>query len=431
MNAKAPNLERLQSGRSVSILPDLHSPKGLLVQTGALLVATFALLCLLKPLVLHSVEGRLSLMGAPIRSFDFLQDGAMTYAIVLGTLPGDGKESLAYLESDDRGQTFGSPSLIDLHDEVVISNRANSIRLTKKGSLLMVVYQVKGQFPGNGPLRVAVSKDKGAHWISGIQPVTGDAQENQSYPVVKSDEQGNAHLFWLDDRDEAGDTVGLRSATSHDGGLTWQQEVTLDDRVCTCCSLQVAELPKSRLAVLYRDHSPKDMRLGILDAAHAQWTQKPRVGAYGWGFEGCPHMGGGLQGQWIKDDFVLHAAVWTGADSNQGIHYLRSRDLGSSWSDDLLIDEVGGDPELVTADGARLAIAYRQGIGLGARIIVRVSHDAGLHWASPRVFGSPGLKMERPKLIADATGYTVLWTETSEANARRLRLHSASWKDSQ
>jgi len=431
MDAKAPNLERLQSGRSVSSLPDLHSPKGLLVRAWALLGATFASLCLLNPLVWHSVEGRLSLMGAPIRSFDFLQEGAMTYAIVLGTLPGDGKESLAYLESDDRGQTFGSPSFIDLHGEVVISNRANSIQLTKKDSQLMVVYQVKGKFPGNGPLRVAVSKDKGAHWISGIQPVTGDPQENQSYPVVKSDEQGNAHLFWLDDRNEAGDTVGLRSATSLDGGLSWKQEVTLDDRVCTCCSLHVAELPESRLAVLYRDHSPKDMRLGILDAAQTEWTQKPRVGAFGWGFEGCPHMGGGLQGQWIKGDFVLHAAVWTGADSHKGIHYLRSRDLGSLWSDDLLIDAAGSDPELVTAEGERVAIAYRQGIGPGARIIVRLSHDAGLHWTSPRVFGSPGLKMERPKLIADAAGYTVLWTETSEANSRRLRLHSASWKDSE
>jgi len=140
-------------------------------------------------------------------------------------------------------------------------------------------------------------------------------------------------------------------------------------------------------------------------------------------------MGGGIQGHWLKGDFMLHAAVWTGADTRQGIHYLRSKDFGVSWSEDFLLDEFGSDPDLVTADGERLAIAYRQGIGLGGRIIVRVSDDAGLHWRSPRSFGSLGVKVERPKLIADVTGLTVMWTETSEASNRRLRHHSLSWND--
>lgn len=431
MDAKASTFGRRLTDRSPWVLPVLGSPTSLMVQTWFWILATVAMIYWIGPALSRSGEQKLSLVGTPVKSIDLLQDGAMTYALVLGTLPGRDREGLAYLESDDRGQTFSVPSFIDLQGESVISNRANVVRLMQRGKQRIAVYQVKGRFPGNGPLRVAVSNDNGSHWVSGIQPVTGDPLENQGYPSIKMDEQGVAHLFWLDDRDEMGETVGLRTASSHDGGLTWQDERTLEPRVCTCCSVQATKLPDSHLAILYRDHAPKDMRLGLLDSEELHWSQMSRVGAYDWQFEGCPHMGGGLQGHWLRGDFMLHAAVWTGVNNRQGIHYLRSKDSGSSWSNDLLIDEAGSDPDLVTADGERIAIAYRQGIGSGGRIIVRVSDDAGLHWKSPRAYGSPGVRVESPKLIADATGFTVLWTETSEANTRRLRLHSVSWNDPQ
>lgn len=408
-----------------------HSPSGLLFQTWILILATGTLFFWLNPVAPYKGEQRLSLMGSPLRSMDLVQDGAMTYALVLGIVPGDSHERLSYLESEDRGQTFGPPSFIDLHDETVISNRANSVRLITAGSQRIAVYQIKGKFPGNGPLRVAVSKDNGLHWTSGIRPVTGDALENQGYPSIKVDGKGIAHLFWLDDREEEGSSAGLRAVSSRDGGLTWQNERTLDDHVCTCCSVHAADLPNSSVGLLYRDHAPKNMRLGILNPSQKEWHQMSRVGAYDWHFEGCPHMGSGLQGQWLKNNFILHAAIWTGAESRQGIHYLRSLDLGSSWEDDLLIDEVGADPDLVTTDEGRIAIAYRQGLGTDGRIIVRVSDDAGLHWRAPQVIGSRGVRVERPKLIADATGLTVVWTESSEINGRRLRLQPFSWIDVQ
>lgn len=431
MDAKASTFGRRPPDRAPWSLTALDSPAGLLFQTWILIAATVVVIYWAAPSFSRSGDQKLSLIGTPVRSMDLLQEGPMTYALVLGHLPGDDREHLAYLESNDRGQTFGAHAIIDLQGETVTSNRANAVRLLAHGRQRIAVYQVKGKFPGNGPIRVAVSKDNGLHWISGIQPVTGDTLDNQGYPSVMLDQQGNAQLFWLDDREEMGETVGLRMATSNDGGLTWQRERTLDDRVCTCCSLHVTELSDSHLAVLYRDHSPKDMRLGLFDSAGSKWTQMPRVGAYDWRFEGCPHMGGGLEGHWLKDAFMLHAAVWTGANTRQGIHYLRSKDFGSSWSDDLLIDEMGSDPDLVTADGERLAIAYRQGIGSDGRILVRTSGDAGLHWDSARSYGSPGVRVEHPKLIADATGFTVFWTETSESNTRRLRLHSVSWNDPQ
>jgi len=240
----------------------LVSIRGLLILAGQLIAATVAMISMIEPLLPHPEDQKLSLMGAPVKSMDLLQEGPMTYALVFGILPGNGHERLAYLESNDRGLTFGIPAFIDLRGEAVISNRANAVRLMRKGRQRIAVYQVKGQFPGNGPLRVAVSNDDGVHWVSGIQPVSGDPLENQSYPSIQMDEKGIAQLFWLDDREERGETVGLRAASSNDGGLTWQRERTLDDRVCTCCSVNVTELPNAHLAILYRDHAPKDMRPG-------------------------------------------------------------------------------------------------------------------------------------------------------------------------
>lgn len=431
MDAKASNFGRRLSDRSPYSQPLLASPRGQFVQGWMLIIAAAALIHSIGHGLPRSGEPAMSLMGAPIKSIDLLQDGSRTYALVFGALPGDDRERLAYLESKDRGLTFGAPAFIDLQGESVISNRANMVRLMQRGNQRIAVYQVKGRFPGNGPLRVAVSNDNGVHWVSGIQPVTGDPMDNQGYPSITMDEKGIAHLFWLDDREEVGETVGLRMASSNDGGLTWHSERTLDDQICTCCSMNVVDLPDSHMAILYRDHAPKDMRLGLLDSDSSRWLQRSRVGAYDWRFDGCPHMGGGLQGQWLNEGFVLHAAVWTGANNRQGIHYLRSKDFGVSWSEDLLLDESGSDPDLVAVGGERLAVAYRQGIGSSGRIIVRISDDAGLHWKSLRSLGGPGFRVERPKLIADPTGLTVFWTESSDANGRRLRHHSASWSDPQ
>jgi hypothetical protein len=60
------------------------------------------------------------------------------------------------------------------------------------------------------------------------------------------------------------------------------------------------------------------------------WERKDYVGAFGWDFVGCPHVGAGLVT--TEKNQTLHAAVWTGQEAVTGVYYLVSDDGGRHWS---------------------------------------------------------------------------------------------------
>jgi len=356
-----------------------------------------------------------------VQSFDVVPEGNRLHALVLGQFAKDAPRKLAYLESTDGGQGWSPPHFIESGPQPVISSRGNDVRLAVIGQQRVAVFQVKGEFPGNGPLSVAVSGDGGRHWQAGISPVAGDTLDNQSYPDIEMDGQGKLHLVWLDDREENGSTQGLRAAVSEDGGRHWTAEATIDDAVCTCCSTRLTPLPDQSLALLYRDHAPQDMRLALKrPAAHDDWAVADHVGRFGWQFEGCPHTGGGLTSVKAGDSFVLHAAIWTGEDRHTGLHYLRSGQDGKDWPHDQLIDANGGDPDIASLSPTQLAITYRCGQGKDARVAFVASRDGGQSWSAPRYLSSAESRSDRPRVVATAGGYRVFWTERLPQGEKRL-----------
>lgn len=405
---------------------------GLRVRHGLMLALVLGLIVWgeLLPGAKWNIEHTMTLSGLPVQSMDLVVGQGMTHALAYGKFEGAEENRLAYLVSRDHGETFSEPVFIDQGSEEIISSQSNPIRLYAEGKQRVAVYQIRGEFPGNGPLRIAVSSDSGRHWISGIMPVREDPLSNENHPVIAGDDFGRIHLLWLDDRDEAGSTVGLRTAHSVDGGLTWQGEGTIDGATCTCCTPTLTKLPGSRLGLLYRDHAPKDMRLALFDPVENEWVQKPVVGGFGWFFEGCPHMGGSLQGVAADGITTLHSAVWTGQGDRIGIHYLQSTDFGQTWQRQKLLDTEGGDPELAAWGAQKLVIAYRRGLGVESRIMVTESEDGGQHWLPPTQLSAPGHRVDHPRLIAGSEGFQVLWTETDTQQQKRLATHFYAWNSS-
>ena len=87
-----------------------------------------------------------------------------------------------------------------------------------------------------------------------------------------------------------------------------------------------------QLAVLYRDKDPRDMALAVSEDGGVTWDRLGHVGAFGRGFDGCPHVGGGLGVTFAGSEQLLHAVVWTGKEADAGVHALSSGDGGRNWT---------------------------------------------------------------------------------------------------
>ena len=363
-----------------------------------------------------------------VRSFDVVTSGDHLQTLVLGQFKPDAPTRLAYVEAREGGKYWKLPHFIDTAGAEPISSRGNDVQLATSGRRRVAVFQVKGEFPGNGPLMVAVSEDGGTHWQSGILPVSGDPQRNQAYPDVEIDADGTIHLVWLDDRDENGSSQGLRAAISRDGGQSWQSESTVDTDVCTCCSTRLSRLPDATLALLYRDHTPKDMRLAKNSAAEDRWQTTQTVGAFNWTVDACPHSTSGITSVRDGDTVIMHAAIWTGEANQTGVHYLRSDPAGSAWPTQLLIDRTGDDPDIASGLAGQLAIVYRQGHGNQSRIAWVASSDGGAHWSAPQLLSPVGQRVDHPRVVSTPDGFRVFWTERTGDKTKRLAsvLHDIS-----
>ena len=355
-----------------------------------------------------------------VRSFDVIAHGDQLQTLVLGQCQAHAPNRLAYVEAGAGGKHWKAPHFIDTAGAEPISSRGNDVQLAASGLRRVAVFQVKGEFPGNGPLMVAVSDDGGEHWQSGILPVSGDPLRNQAYPDVEIDADGTIHLVWLDDREEMGSSQGLRAALSRDGGRTWLAESTVDTDVCTCCSTRLNRLPDASLALLYRDHAPKDMRLAVNTAAEDRWQSTQTVGNFNWRVDACPHSSSGMTSVRDGDAVVMHAAIWTGEESQTGVHYLRSTPAGSAWPTRVLIDAQGGDPDIASGPDGRLAIVYRQGGSHQGRIAWVESSDGGGSWSAPRLLSPAGQRVDHPRVVPTPNGFSVFWTERPGEGAKRL-----------
>lgn len=353
------------------------------------------------------------------RSFDLVVEQGVIHGLLAGRF-GE-RDRVAYLHSADGGKTWSEPTFLDAEDEApVISRRGNDARLAVHDRHIVAVWQQRGELPGTGPLTVAASADGGRTWRRGRNPALGDPLNNQSYPALTVGEDGRFHLVWLDDREENGNTQGLRYATSSDG-LHWSGQTTLDSAVCTCCWTRISTLPDRSVAVLYRDADPHDMRLLRGPVGDGQWLDLGPVGVAGWHFTGCPHCGGGLVATGNDGKTVLHGVAWTGKDASPGLFYARSPDLGEHWEPPFFLgDGRSRESDIAARSGSDLAIVFTRAGADGTTVYVVRSRDAGAHWSAPVALTSPKASADHPRIVATPWGYRVFWTITRPGGGKIL-----------
>jgi hypothetical protein len=280
---------------------------------------------------------------------------------------------------------------------------------------------------GAGPMVAARSSDGGKTWT----PLAGPAdwaKGPHSFFTLASDGK-TLHAAWLDSRDgppPAPGAQGLRYAFSTDAGANWSKNATLDAASCACCWTTGKADAAGNFYVLYRDKQPSDMAIGVVEPKTHQWTRLATVGAFGWDFPGCPHIGGGLAIKSGKRP-EIHAVVGTRKKESAGFYHLKSTDGGKSWSEPRRLgDDTAAHGDLTLGKDGRLAAVWDMvdpDAGDGSLgVFASTSTDDGLHWTPAKRLSPLKITASHPRVVATKSGFLALWTEQPGPDEQRLMI---------
>jgi Neuraminidase (sialidase) len=333
------------------------------------------------------------------------------------------KPRLAYTRSEDGGATWTKPVPVGEGQPTADPvKRGNDAQIVAAGNHLVAAWTTGADNKmGRGPLATSISTDGGKTWTPGPSPSDAAGIVDHAFTDLAADDQGNLHAVWLDNRPTFPPTEmpakALRYARSTDGGRSWSKNLTLDAACCECCWNSLLTLPGGKVCVLYRDKDPRDMALIQSADAGVTWGKPVPVGAFNWGFTGCPHVGGAITatGEGGRD---LAALVWTAKGGDEvGVFALASNDAGKSWASPT---QLGGPqssrPDVASSrDGKRLVATWdafvESGSDMGNAAFASTSDDGGKTWSPSIQLSDSATSATYPRAVRSGDGFRIFWTE--------------------
>ena len=327
-----------------------------------------------------------------------------------------GNKSLWYQYSTDGGETWSSEENV-LNDEKISAKmtRGNDAQISAQGKNIVITWTKhdKSTRFHAGAMLAARSVDEGKNWQYSETPP--DWKKGPHGYIDMTADSNAMHAVWLDSRSGSSGvkaSQGLRHARSLDGGLSWQKNNTLDELTCSCC-WNTIKANADKAYVLYRDKQPSDLSIGVINQQQ-KWQRLNHVGAFDWQFDGCPHIGGGLDFQTIAGNTRQHAVVGTGHQQYLGIHYLYSDDAGKNWSSTKQLgDESAIHADIAAHNNGRVVAVWDMMGEDGLAIFMSESKDQGSNWSEPKQISTAGLRATHPRIVKTKTGFLSLWTENN------------------
>lgn len=354
---------------------------------------------------------------ATVTSFDVYRDKTQLHLIVAGTATSnDPAIKVQYVQSNDDGQHWTNPITVSTSAAAPMATRGNDIQLAVADNQLLAAWQTQGELPGMGALVSVHSLDGGQTWQKGNNPAA-NANTDQAHLDLVADAQGVFHAVWLEDPEENG-YQSVRYAQSTQTGRAWNALTTVDNSTCSCCWNVLQISPDNTLNLLYRDMEPRDMALSQSTDQGKTWQRANTVGQFNWTFDGCPHIGGALA---FSDGPhpALHSLVWTGVEQKQGLYYLRSDNNGKVWTMPrrMGLKALHGD---IAANQSHIMAVWDEMNADGTQIFSAQSNDSGITWSASKSVSAPHKTATHPRIIANASGFLVLWTEKAPKQPSQL-----------
>ncbi len=347
-----------------------------------------------------------------VHTLDLYSTEDSIHSLVSGIDKQTGATVVKYLASGDAGQSWTSPVIVNQGQaEIKASKRGNDFQLAVSASSILAAWKTVGADPWVGVLSFAISHDGGNSWEKVASPLGEELSAfDQGYFDLGADGDDNFHLSWLDDREEAGDTQGLRYARySTENG--WHFVTNLEQTVCTCCWSKIVNDDQRNVHVLFRDDSPRDMRLISSFSQGKSWSPAKTIIPFNWEFIGCPHQGGALTNATLQDKAHLLALVWNGDSEKKGLYFSRTHadeQNGSSATQVAGKTSKSGDLAVINE---RIGMVYSEGLAEDKKVVFKQSINGGEHWSEGTVLTAPGVGPSHPRIVTTGEGFRVFWTE--------------------
>lgn len=305
------------------------------------------------------------------------------------------KVPLSYRRSDDGGKTWSAPVRVD-GGRPAYHFAPGDARVAAEGDSVYALWSTPGDGPhGSGPLAAARSTDGGKTWSPAASPSSG-GKFGRRFPALTIS-SGIVHAVWLDRKSNA-KVLASRSA---DGARAWSAPAVLDGDACECCWNSALAAPGGAVYAMYRGKNPRDMNVAVTLDGGKTWSKPAAAGAFGWGFNGCPHVGGAL----AAASGGPAALVWTGKDDKAGIYAHVSAD-GRTWAGSVKLGGPGAKHADLASSGSSLAAVWDD----GGKIWGAVSPD-GKSWPKPRVLSGASSESSYPRVVPAGKSFRVFWSE--------------------
>lgn len=361
-------------------------------------------------------------------SVDIIDSRGTLYLLTLNNRL-DG-QALTLKSSRDGGNVWSNELPIPIPEGAgAQASRGADARIAKIGNTLLVMWMshVQGAPHGAGPMVVMRSNDSGRTWTPGT--LAADWPQGPHGFMSLSAHGNLLHAAWLDSRDgkpATPGTQGLRYAVSADEGASWSKNQTLDQSSCACCWTSMRTDKDGNVYILYRDKQPSDMAIGVIDSKQHNWTRLSTVGAFGWDFPGCPHIGGGLAFRNFGKSQEIHAVVGTRKKEFMGVYHLKSIDGGTNWSEPIKLgDDSATHADIATNKNSGIAAVWDMidlDAGDGSLAVYAAISPTGAKWSDKMRLSKNNASASHPRIITTSYGFLALWTEQSPDGELQLKM---------
>ncbi len=324
--------------------------------------------------------------------------------------------------SDDFGKTLNTPVQVNQHAENVFTGREVNpkVAIGPKGEIYVTWSEMVQANPPHWwdiNVRFAHSSDGGQHFSKPVTVNDNHGRFTHSYDTLTVDRDGRVIVAWLDARDNKAARAQdkpYRGLTvyytwSDDGGKTFVPNRKLADHSCECCRIALSSTPAGQVAAFFRMVYPGQIRDHAFALLRTDGkTDKPQRATFSnWRIEACPEHGPGLA---IGEDGVRHA-VWFEASHGPAIWY-GQLDPGQPPQHKLEIGGAGASHADVAAHDGTVWVAWNQVTEQGYELMLRVSHDNGVSFGTPRSLATTSGAADSPRLLMDGGRAYIAWNTT-------------------
>ncbi len=357
------------------------------------------------------------------------------HVAVVWAATASGKSDIFLAMSADAGVTFAPPVQVNTVAGEARVNGEIPPRValrTRAGTTLEVVVAWNAVDQGT-EIKVARSMDGGATFSTPVSLQAAGAAGERGWHALALDDQGVAHVIWLDHRGLAGPKAEHAHGAAQDGvamaqksslyyasvGALASAERAITPGVCYCCKSALVALPGGTLVSAWRHvyaGNMRDMAFTVSRDAGRTFAAPTRVSGDGWSINGCPDDGPALAAAPDARVHIVWPTVIPGAEPMGALFYSVRSDDGT-FAPRTRIPTLGSPkpshPQVVADGTGRVVVAWDEslaGVRTAAYSVGARQADGVMRFSTPTRLASAGAPTLYPVMASTASGVVAAWT---------------------